>query len=151
MLRIVVERSMNSALLRCSGRLVAGEEVLRLREAVVCQADKHSVQLDLASVETIDAAGLGVLVSLHTLGCVIGFELQVRNPARRVSALLKLTGLESVLEIQPPNEVELRLSAGPPSSDGYFGGEFKGRTNIFPQPDSAGPRSASLLRNSRYA
>jgi len=139
MLQIVVERSMDSALLRCSGRLVAGEEVLRLREAVVCQADKNIVQLDLAGMETIDAAGLGLLVSLHALGCVVGFELQIRNPVRRVRALLQLTGLESVLEIQPPKEVELELSAGASSSDRYSGGSFKGRTTSF-----HGPRALAL-------
>jgi len=125
MLQIVVERSMDSVLLRCSGRLVAGEEVLRLREAVMCEANRRTVQLDFWGVETIDAAGLGLLVSLHTLGYVVGFQLQVRNPVRRVLALLKLTRLESVLEIQPPVEVELQLRAGASSSDGYFGGTFK--------------------------
>jgi len=119
MLQIVVDRSMDSALLRCSGRLVAGEEVLRLREIVMCQADKRSVQLDFAGVETIDAAGLGLLVSLHTLGRVVGFELQVRNCVRRVRALLKLTGLEPVLLIQAPNRVESHLSVGASGSDGY--------------------------------
>lgn len=143
MLQILVERSMNSALLRCTGRIVAGEEVLRLREAVMCQADKCSVQLDLAGVEIIDAAGLGLLVSLHTLGYVAGFELQVRNPVRRVRVLLKLTRLESVLQIQPPDKVELQLSAGTSRSDGYFGGSFKappsGRTKPF-----RGPRGIAL-------
>lgn len=139
MLQIVVEHYMDSALLRCSGRLVVGEEVLRLREAVMCQADKRSVQLDLAGVETIDAAGLGLLVSLHTVGCVVGFELQVRNPVRRVRALLNLTGLESVLEIQPPNEVELQRRVGASTSDGYFGGSFKGRTK-----SCHGPRALAL-------
>ena len=133
MLLIVVDRSMDSALLRCSGRLVAGEEVLRLREIVMCQADKRSVLLDFAGVETIDAAGLGLLVSLHTLGRVFGFELQLRNPVRRVRALLKLTGLELVLLIQPPNEVQLQLSVGA-SGDDYSGGNFKGRTKSFPDP-----------------
>jgi anti-anti-sigma factor len=121
MLQIVVERSMDSVLLRCSGRLVTGEEVLRLREAVMCQADRRHVQLDLTGVETIDAAGLGLLVSLHTLGQVVGFELQVRNPLPCVRGLLKLTKLESVLEIQPPDEVEPQLSTGASSSDGYVG------------------------------
>ena len=105
----------------------------------MCQADKNCVQLDLAGVETIDAAGLGLLVSVHTLGRVVGYELQLRNPVRRVRALLKLTGLESVLEIQPPNEVELQLSAGASNSDGYFGGIFKGRTKSF-----HGPRALAL-------
>ena len=124
MLQIIVERSMDSALLRCSGRLVAGDGVLRLHEAVLCQADKRSVQLDLLGVESIDAAGLGLLVFFHTLGCVAGFELQLRNPVRRVRELLKLTALDSVLEIQPADEAELQLSAAS-SGDGYFGGTFR--------------------------
>jgi anti-anti-sigma factor len=111
MLQIVVEQSMDSALLHCSGRLVAGKEVSRLREAVMCQVEKRSVQLDLAGVEGIDAAGLGLLVSLHTLGCVVGFELQVRNPVRRVRKLLELTRLDSVLGILPLDERELPVRA----------------------------------------
>jgi anti-anti-sigma factor len=106
MLGIVVEQSLDSAVLRCSGRLVAGKEVLHLREAVVCLAHKRRVQLDLAGVKAIDAAGLGLLISLHTLGHVVGFKLQVRNPARRVCELLKLTKLESVLDILPLDETE---------------------------------------------
>jgi anti-anti-sigma factor len=112
MLRIVVEQSMNSAVVRCSGRLVAGEEVLRLREAVMCLTDKRRVQLDLAGVVAIDAAGLGLLISLHTLGHVLGFKLQVRSPVRRVCELLKLTRLESVLDIPPSDQTEVQSSAG---------------------------------------
>jgi anti-anti-sigma regulatory factor len=62
-------------------------------------------------VEGIDAAGLGLLVSLHTLGCVVGFELQVRNPVRRVRKLLELTRLDSVLGILPLDERELPVRA----------------------------------------
>jgi anti-anti-sigma factor len=140
MLRIVVEQSMDSALLRCSGRLVAGKEVLRLREAVMCQAEKRSVQLDLAGVEAIDAAGLGLLVSLHTLGWALGFGFQVRNPVPRVRSLLKLTRLESVLDIHPSDEAELKLTAGASSSDSYFGGTkspMRIRDKAFLLPDSA--------------
>lgn len=117
MLQVIVEQSMDSALLGCSGRLVAGQDVLRLREAVMCQAEKRSVQLDFAGVESIDAAGLGLLVSLHTLGAVIGFELQVRNPVRRVRKLLELTKLESVLGILPLDQRELQLKASAPRTD----------------------------------
>lgn len=119
MFQIVVERSLNSALLRCSGRLVAGKEVLDLREAVMCQADKRNVQLDLAGVEVIDAAGLGLLVSLHMLGCVAGFEFQVQNPVRRLRKLLELTKLDSVLRILPSNERAVRLNASAPGQ--WFG------------------------------
>jgi len=105
-LAIVVQQFPDSAVLRLSGRLVAGEEVLRLRQAVLCLAHKRSVQLNLAGVEAIDAAGLGLLISLYTLGHEVGFKLQVRNPVRRVYELLKLTRLESVLDIPPSDETE---------------------------------------------
>jgi anti-anti-sigma factor len=146
MLQIVVERPMDSALVRCSGRLVAGEEVLRLREAVRCQADKHCVQLDLAGVEAIDAAGLGLLVSFRTLGYIVGFELQVWNPIPRVRALLKLTRLESVLEIYPPDEMELQLSAGASSSDAYFEASFKAPSQEARSP-SAPRKRYPLIRS----
>jgi anti-sigma B factor antagonist len=106
MLGIVVQQSVDSAVLRCTGRLVAGKAVLRLREAVMCLAHKRIVQLDLAGVDAIDAAGLGLLISLHTLGHLVGFKLQVLNPVRRVCELLKLTRLESVLDIPPSDQTE---------------------------------------------
>jgi anti-anti-sigma factor len=77
-----------------------------LRNAVTCQADKRIVLLDLAAVDRIDAAGLGLLVLLHTLGYAVGFELQVRKPQTRVRELLELTRLNSVLKIEPSDEVE---------------------------------------------
>jgi anti-anti-sigma factor len=141
MLQIVVERSMDSTLLRCSGRLVAGDEVLRLREAVICQAGRRRLQLDFVEVETIDAAGLGLLVSLHKLGYVFGFELQVWNPARRVRALLKLTRLESVLQIQPRDGVKRELSAAALSSDGYLEEPL---TRPSPMNDKVFPRIESV-------
>ena len=106
MLELVVERGAYTSILHCVGRIVAGSEVHRLRNAVTCQADKRIVLLDLAAVDRIDAAGLGLLVLLHTLGYAVGFELQVRKPQTRVRELLELTRLNSVLKIEPSDEVE---------------------------------------------
>lgn len=99
MLRIIVERSTDTAILRCAGRIVTGKEVDTLKDALVCQADKRVVLLDLAGVEAIDAAGLGLLVFLQNLAYAAGFELQVTNPTRRVRELLELTRLDLVLAI----------------------------------------------------
>ena len=99
MLRIIVERSTDTAILRCAGRIVTGKEVDTLKNALVCQADKRVVLLDLAGVEAIDAAGLGLLVFLQNLAYAAGFELQVTNPTRRVRELLELTRLDLVLAI----------------------------------------------------
>jgi len=104
MLRIVVERSSDTALLRCIGRIVAGDEARALRDSVMCQADKRVVVLDLSEVDVADAAGLGVLVFTQTLASLVGFNLKVLNPSERVRELLAITGLDSVVEISYSEE-----------------------------------------------
>ena len=98
MLHVAVEYSADTAILRCEGRIVAGDEADVLKAAVMCQASRRVVLLDLAGVETMDAAGLGLLIFLRTMGYAVGFELQLTNPTRYVGELLKLTGLESAFE-----------------------------------------------------
>lgn len=141
MLRIVVEHSMDSAVLRCFGRIIAGEEALSLRDAAMCQADKRSVVLDIAGVEFIDAAGLGLLVFLHTLGFAVGFELQILNPIHRIRKLLELTRLDSVLEIPLSDETEVQSSFITSSNDGHFRGKFESpiliKDESIPQPETA--------------
>jgi anti-anti-sigma factor len=106
MLELLVERHADTAILHCVGRIIAGDEGRRLRSVVMCQADKRVVLLDLAGVDRIDAGGLGLLVSLQTLGYAVGFELQVTNPQPIVREVLELTGLGSVLEIVHSDEVD---------------------------------------------
>lgn len=138
MLRIVVEHSMDSAVLCCFGRIIAGKEALSLRDAVMCQVDKHSVVLDLAGVEFIDAAGLGLLVFLHTLGAAVGFDLQILNPIHRIAKLLELTRLDSVLEIpfrmrrKCSRALSLRAMMG--ISEESLKVQFLLKTNPFPNP-----------------
>ena len=53
------------------------------------------VTLDLAEVSAIDAAGIGVLVSLQAAGVY----LQLLNPTPQVREVLKVTQLDSIFEI----------------------------------------------------
>lgn len=98
MLHVAVEYSGDIAILHCVGRIVAEDEADVLKAVVMCEASRRVVLLDLAGVETMDAAGLGLLIFLQTKGYAVGFELQLRNPTRRVRELLKLTRLDSVFE-----------------------------------------------------
>ena len=106
MLRIETEHSADTVSLRCIGRIVAGPERELLQDAVVGLADEHVITLDLAEVERIDAAGLGLLAFLQALGCAVGYELQLANPTPRVREVLELTRLESVLEVSGTEEAE---------------------------------------------
>jgi anti-anti-sigma factor len=100
MLGVMSENRGNAAILRCSGRIVAGEEAWTLYNTVISQQDKRVVVLDLTEVSGIDAGGLGVLVSLRRWARVGGVKLRL-IPSKAVQELLDLTGLGSQFEIRP--------------------------------------------------
>jgi anti-anti-sigma factor len=58
---------------------------------------RHSVSLDLTSVERIDAAGIAALVSLYGMARDAGHSFSVCNAAPRVEKILALVGLDRVL------------------------------------------------------
>ena len=93
MLTVNVESSANQVVLRCSGRIVRGEET-ELSCAVLRQR-KRELILDLAEVQAIDAAGIGLLVSLQAAG----IYLTLRNPTNQVREMLRVTNLDSIFEI----------------------------------------------------
>ena len=85
-------------LLRCAGRIVAGDED-RLRYAVLTHRYNRIVVLDLAEVSAMDAAGLGMLISLRAWASATGKELRLLNLTPRVQAVLELTNLMSAFEV----------------------------------------------------
>jgi anti-anti-sigma factor len=60
--------------------------------------------LDLACVSAMDGAGIGLLASLQGSARSTGSRLLIQNPSHRVRQLLRLTNLDSVLEIFPSRE-----------------------------------------------
>ncbi len=92
MLKVSVNHVGNAAILKCEGRIVRGEE-----SSLLCAAIGSSEAiLDLSAVDAIDAAGVGMLVSLQAAGVY----LTLLNPNESVSAVLQLTGLDSVFDIR---------------------------------------------------
>ena len=105
MLNIRIERTGETAILHCDGRIVVGSALSALREAVLCQLGKRSIVLDLSCVRRIDAGGLGMLVFLHTCTHGLGTELKLERPSAQVAEMLELTKLSSVFTIGPAAEV----------------------------------------------
>jgi len=103
MLTTHVEKLKDLAIVRCAGRLVRGEDVRVLKNAAisgrVSENDTRIIVLDLSDVESVDAAGLTVLVSLHHWSRSRDIELKLINPSRFVLEMLDRTGLSSVLHI----------------------------------------------------
>ena len=103
MLTVTVETAGDAVILHCTGRIVRGEET-----AILCSAVQHrgsNVILDLSGVDGIDAAGVGALIALRAAG----IYLTVWNPSHPVSEVLRVTQVDSVLEIAA---AESRLPVG---------------------------------------
>ena len=101
MLNVVVENSGNLAILRCRGKIVEGEEVSTLFDAVISLKNKRVAVLDMTRVSRIDARGLGILVLLKQWARGAGVKLQL-NPSKIVQELLDLTGLHALFEVRSP-------------------------------------------------
>lgn len=96
MLKVTIEQSGNTAILHCTGRIVRGEE-----SAILCAAVRQPgrrIVLDLAEVESIDAAGVGALISLQAAGIYV----QLLKPNRAVQTVLRVTRLDTIFEIDTP-------------------------------------------------
>jgi anti-anti-sigma factor len=113
MLNIRIERTGETAVLHCDGRIVVGSALSALREAVLCELGRKVIVLDLSRVERIDAGGLGALVFLHTCVHGLGSELKLMRPSAPVAELLELTNLTSVFAIGSAAEA---AAASAPSS-----------------------------------
>jgi len=94
MLTVTVQNLDAGVILRCSGRIVGGEET-----AILCPVAAHigrDVVLDLEEVEAIDATGIGLLIALQAAG----FYLKLLNPTDPVREMLKLQRLDSIFDIR---------------------------------------------------
>ena len=121
MLNVIVEKLGDVVILRCQGRIVRGQETAILCAAV--QLYGREVILDLRKVDAIDAAGIGVLVSLQAAGVY----LKLMAPGEQVREILRLTKLDSIFEICGA-EIDWRgVRAGSIKIDRSVGSGVRGR------------------------
>ena len=99
MLNVTIENVGYTAVLHCVGRVVAGTEVMALRETAMCHLASQPVVLDFSEVSTIDASGLGTLVFLHTCAYGIGSELRLVGLKPHVRKVFEITSLLYVFDI----------------------------------------------------
>ena len=99
MLTINVGKFKDLVIVRCTGRIVRGENIRTLKTEVISANDTRLIVLDLSEVESIDAAGLSALVSLHHRSRSRGIQLRLVNPSRFVLDVFNRTKLSSVFDI----------------------------------------------------
>lgn len=94
-------RNLGSVAVVClQGRIVNGETA-SLREAVDSQLNTGAVVLDLAKVSTIDASGLGLMLSLRRQAEAKGVGLKLMNVSKFVKQVFEITRLDTVFEVIP--------------------------------------------------
>jgi anti-anti-sigma factor len=104
-LHIKSEQTGDVAVLQCSGRIVRGEAIHFLREAVTGLKQPRMVVLDLTDVEMLDGGGLGMLVFLHRWTRDHGIQLKLVNPSAFVREMLDRTHLSCVFNISSVEDV----------------------------------------------
>jgi anti-anti-sigma factor len=102
MLTARVERAEDVAIVTVSGRIVRGQEST-LKNAVLAEKCARVIVLDLTDVETLDAGGLTLLVSLHRWTESRRAHLKLVNPRPFVYEMLTRTHLDCVFDISSLN------------------------------------------------
>ena len=107
-LTLDVDRSGHAAVVRCSGKLVAGVNDLlyhEVRQLIPCS---HGIVLDLTDLTHMDSSGLGSLVRLYVSAKSAGCVLELDNIGKPIRHLLGLTHLLSVLTAIGEHDVRMR-------------------------------------------
>ena len=98
MLKAAVQKFREATVVRCQGRIVVGDACAILRNAVLSQTDTRMLVLDLAHVDRIDAAGLGVLLGVREWAHSNAVRFKLMNVMNNVEQVLELTKLGCVFE-----------------------------------------------------
>ena len=100
MLQLLIQRSQDAVMLKCLGKMVAGEGLNLVQRTALAQ-HASSLTFDFSGVETLDAAGLGMLLRVRQWCDSQGTTLKLTHPNKHVREVLAVTSLDSVLEIYP--------------------------------------------------
>ena len=98
MLRVCAERRGNTSVLHLKGRIIRGQEIEELRDEVL-KAGSSVLVLDLLDVDRIDAAGLGLLLTLREWANSRGIEFRLTNVTQLVQQVFGITCLDSVFDM----------------------------------------------------
>ena len=112
MLKVHTRKLGNVAVVSVQGRMVNGETA-SLQQEVGSQLNSNSVVLDLARVSTIDASGLGLMVSLRNQAETKGVGLKLMNVSKFVCQVFEITRLDTVFEVVPREKNLPAISQSP--------------------------------------
>ncbi len=104
-MEFVIERCDETAVVRCSGRLVSGVNDRFYREVGALIPDRKRIVLDMAELTHMDSSGIGTLVRLYVSAKSGGCVLELKNIGKSVRQLLGVTHLIDVLAVVGENNI----------------------------------------------
>lgn len=104
MLRLTIQRLGDVTIFCCAGGLTFGHAET-LRTAVLTHPRIRKAVLDLANVSSLDASGLGVLLSLRACTQEAGTALKLMNLTPGIRRLFEITQLSSAFEVCSAREM----------------------------------------------
>jgi anti-sigma B factor antagonist len=86
-----------------SGRLVLGREIEQLESIVngLMGQGRKKVVFDLTTLDYVDSAGIGTLISCLTSIKKSGGELRIAGVNARIQRLFKMTGVDHLMSLYP--------------------------------------------------
>jgi anti-sigma B factor antagonist len=101
-LTIATREVAHVSILDIEGRIVLGDEIHELRDAVrgLLAQGQNKIILNLAAVDYIDSSGVGELVGCFTTVRNAGGELKLLNLTQKVHDVLHVTKLYTVFDIK---------------------------------------------------
>jgi anti-sigma B factor antagonist len=89
-------------ILDVQGRIILGDELTALRDAVhkLVEQGQKKIILNLAGVDYIDSSGVGELVGCYTTVRKAGGELKLLNLTQKVQDVLHVTKLYTVFDVR---------------------------------------------------
>jgi anti-anti-sigma factor len=98
-LTLEIERHGKTAVVRCSGRLVAGTGELLYTQVRQLMPESDRIVLDLKDLVRVDSLGLGTLVRLYVSARSEKCELELMHLGKQVRQVLGMTNLLSVFTV----------------------------------------------------
>jgi anti-anti-sigma factor len=98
-LTLDVDRTANTAVVRCRGRLVSGVNGILYNQVTQLMPDYRRIVLDLTDLTRVDSTGLGTLARLYVHSRSAGCSLELLNLGKQVRDLLGMTHLLSVFTV----------------------------------------------------
>jgi anti-sigma B factor antagonist len=106
-LTLDIERTGNTVVVRCHGRLVADTDDVLYYQVKQLFPDSKRIVLDLTDLTRMDSMGIGTLVRLYVSARSAGCSLELMNIGKQVRMLLGTAHLLSAFTIVGEHGIKL--------------------------------------------